>query len=151
MTSARSRHVERRRAAALLYEADVRGGDPLTLLAREQTDEAAEADEAAPGPFVVTLVEGVTRRRRDLDALITRYAQGWTIDRMPIVDRNLLRLGLWELLWSDVPVAVAIDEAVELANELSTPDSGRFVNGVLAQVARAERQVADVRAAAGGS
>jgi N utilization substance protein B len=96
--------------------------------------------------FTVALVEGVAERRDELDALISRYARGWTIDRMPIVDRNVLRLGLWELIASAVPVAVVIDEAVELANELSTSESGRFVNGVLAQVSRSERSVASARA-----
>jgi N utilization substance protein B len=133
-----SRHADRQRALALLYEADLRGDDPLTVLARSAADEPVE-------PFTVTLVEGVAQRRDELDALISRYARGWSIDRMPIVDRNLLRLGLWELVASDVPVAVVIDEAVELANELSTPDSGRFVNGVLAQVCRSERGIASAR------
>lgn len=135
----RSRHVERQRAAALLYEADLRGDEPDAVLER-----TAAGDEP-PADFTTTLVEGVARDREDLDQLITSYARGWTLDRMPIVDRNLLRLGLWELLSSDVPVAVVIDEAVELANELSTPDSGRFINGVLAAVARREERVAHLR------
>lgn len=157
--STRSRHGDRRRALALLYEADLRDGDPVALLTRGHQDTTA-ADRVpddgsaqpvvAPGPFAVALVEGVAGRRTELDALITRYARGWSLERMPVVDRNLLRLGLWELTSSDVPVAVVIDEAVELANELSTPDSGRFVNGVLAAVARDEPQVAAARAAANG-
>lgn len=138
---ARSRHADRQRAVALLYEADLRGDDPKAVLARVMADD----EEPPAAPFTVTLVEGVADRRATLDALITRYARGWGIDRMPIVDRNLLRMGLWELLASAVPVAVVIDEAVELANELSTSDSGRFVNGVLAQVARSETAVAAVR------
>lgn len=138
-----SRHADRRRAVALLYEADLRSDDPRAVLARSTADEPA-------GPFTVTLVEGVADRRAELDALISRYAHGWNIERMPIVDRNLLRLGLWELIASEVPVAVIIDEAVELANELSTPDSGRFVNGVLAQVYRSEREIVSARAEGGG-
>lgn len=138
-----SRHADRQRAVSLLYEADLRGDDPRTVLTRISSDEPA-------GSFTVMLVEGVADRREQLDELITRYARGWNLNRMPVVDRNLLRLGLWELLSSDVPVAVIIDEAVELANELSTPDSGRFVNGVLAQVARSERAVTSARAGNGG-
>ena len=134
-----SRHADRRRAVALLYEADLRGDDPRSVLARSAEDEPV-------GSFTVTLVEGVTDRREELDALIGRYARGWTIERMPIIDRNVLRVGLWELLASQVPVAVAIDEAVELANELSTPDSGRFVNGILAEVWRSERDLLATRA-----
>lgn len=137
----RSRHADRQRALAVLYEADVRGDEPRQVLERSVADDP-------PAAFTVALVEGVAQARSRLDELIATYARGWRIDRMPVVDRNLLRLGLWELLCSDVPVAVVIDEAVELANELSTPDSGRFVNGVLAQVARSE---ADVAAARGGA
>lgn len=149
--TARSRHADRRRAVALLYEADLRDRDPLAVLANadESAGDDAVADgddrvESSPAPFVVALVEGVSSRRRELDDVIARYARGWSIDRMPVVDRNLLRVAAWELLWSDVPVAVVIDEAVELANELSTPDSGRFVNGVLAQVARNEPRAASL-------
>ncbi len=135
----RSRHADRQRAVALLYEADVRDDDLRRVMERSARDDPARA-------FTVALVEGVARTRARLDELIATYARGWSIDRMPVVDRNLLRLGLWELLYSDVPVPVVIDEAVELANELSTPVSGRFVNGVLAQVARSEPDVAAARA-----
>ena len=138
-----SRHADRQRAVALLYEADVRDDDLRDVLAR------AVDDEDPPGSFARTLVAGVAAKRERIDELIAAYARGWTIERMPVVDRNLLRLGLWELIASDTPVAVVIDEAVELANELSTPDSGRFVNGVLAQVARSEAGVAAVRPAGG--
>jgi N utilization substance protein B len=105
----------------------------------------AEASDDPPAPFTTALACGVAGRLAELDGLIEAYARGWTVERMPVVDRNLLRLGLWELIASDTPVAVVIDEAVELANELSTPDSGRFVNGVLAQVARNEAGVAAAR------
>jgi N utilization substance protein B len=134
-----SRHADRQRAVALLYEADMRADDVGEVIAR------AEASEDPPAPFATSLVRGVAGRLGELDELIEAYARGWTVARMPVVDRNLLRLGLWELVASDTPVAVVIDEAVELANELSTPDSGRFVNGVLAQVARSEATVAAAR------
>jgi len=137
-----SRHAERQRAVALLYEADLRSDDPTDVLAR------ADGTDDPPAPFTTALVSGVAGARDELDRLIRAYARGWTLERMPIVDRNLLRVGLWELVGSDVPVAVVIDEAVELANELSTPDSGRFINGVLAQVARSEDRVAAIRGGA---
>ncbi|HEX6256840.1 MAG TPA: transcription antitermination factor NusB [Euzebyales bacterium] len=137
MTS--SRHADRQRAVALLYEADVRDDALGDVIAR------AEASDDPPEPFAASLVLGVAGRLHELDGLIEAYARGWTVARMPVVDRNLLRLGLWELIGTDTPVAVVIDEAVELANELSTPDSGRFVNGVLAQVARSEAGVAAAR------
>lgn len=137
MTS--SRHADRQRAVALLYEADVRDDPVDVVLAR------AEQSDDPPTPFAVALVTGVGAVRAELDRLIAAYARDWSLARMPIVDRNLLRLGLWELTASDVPVAVVIDEAVELANELSTAESGRFVNGVLAQVARSEEGVAAAR------
>ncbi|CAN5880234.1 transcription antitermination factor NusB [soil metagenome] len=140
-----SRHADRQRALALLYEADMRGHTVTEVLAR-----GVDGDDP-PAPFSVALLEGIADRTPQLDALIATYARGWSIERMPVVDRNLLRLGLWELMASDVPVAVVIDEAVELANELSTPDSGRFINGVLAAVARSEDDVAAVRADAGTS
>jgi N utilization substance protein B len=85
--------------------------------------------------YAVTLVEGVTTHRAELDALISTSSQDWTIDRMPPVDRNLLRLGGYELLYADdVPDAVAIDEAVELAARLSTDESAAFINGVLGRL-----------------
>ena len=93
------------------------------------------ADEAPP-EYAVELVRGVHRNRVQLDDLIAEHARGWKLERMPVVDRNLLRLGLFEILHQpDVPVPVAINEAVELAKDLSTDDSPRFVNGLLARVA----------------
>ena len=87
--------------------------------------------------FTRELVEGVEEHRAELDDLIRRYADRWALERMPIVDRNLLRIGIFELLYRpDVPPAAAINEAVELAKILSTEDSGRFVNGLLGRVAR---------------
>jgi N utilization substance protein B len=85
--------------------------------------------------YAVTLVEGVAAERERIDELLSTYAQGWTLERMPAVDRAVLRLGAWELLFNDeVPDAVAIDEAVELARTLSTDDSPGFVNGLLARL-----------------
>jgi N utilization substance protein B len=94
------------------------------------------ADPTAVMPeYAATAVEGVVAHRERIDELLSTYAQGWTLERMPAVDRAVLRLGAWELLFNDdVPDAVAIDEAVELARSLSTDDSPGFVNGLLARL-----------------
>ena len=125
------RHAARRHALEILYEADLRHRAIPAVLAERL------AEEDAPGPFAVALVRGVHRNAEEIDALISSHARGWSLHRMPVVDRNLLRLGLAEILHSedDVPAAVAIDEAVQLAKELSTDDSPRFINGVLAKIA----------------
>ena len=126
--SARSK--ARKRAVDVLYEADVRGIDALSTL----RDRVALADPPVH-EYTVELVEGVAASRLRIDDILRHYAEGWTLERMPGVDRAVLRLGIYELLWrTDVPDAVAIDEAVELAKSLSTDESPRFVNGVLARV-----------------
>lgn len=124
-----SRREARARALALLFEADVRGRDVLDVLTAHQQE------DDPPPEFTVDLVGGVAAERSALDARISAHSADWRLSRMPAVDRNLLRLGAWELLHTDVPTAVAIDEAVRMAKELSTDDSGRFVNGVLARIA----------------
>jgi N utilization substance protein B len=127
----RSRRAARRRALEILYEADLKDRPIPQVLAEHLRDE-----DAPPPDFAVALVRGVHRHRAELDDLISTNARGWTLSRMPVVDRNLLRMGLFEILHDpDVPTAVAINEAVELAKDLSTDDSGRFVNGLLARVA----------------
>ena len=126
--SARSK--ARKRALDVLFEADQRGIDPLKLLSDRVSDPAAVVPE-----YAVTVVEGVMEHRERIDELLSTYAQGWTLARMPAVDRSVLRLGAWELLFNDeVPDAVAIDEAVELARSLSTDESPGFVNGLLARL-----------------
>ncbi|MFB9432932.1 transcription antitermination factor NusB [Streptoalloteichus tenebrarius] len=127
-----ARSKARKRAVDVLYEADLRGVDPVSLL----SERIGSPDVPPINDYTVTLVEGVTAHRARIDELISEHAEGWTLPRMPAVDRAVLRLGLFELLWSaDVPDAVAIDEAVELAKQLSTDDSPRFVNGVLGRIA----------------
>ena len=131
-----ARSKARKRALDLLFEADQRGLDAVTLLAGRigRTDPAGQ-DSAVIPEYTVEIVEGVCARRERIDELISTYAQGWTMDRMPAVDRAVLRIGAWELLYNDaVPPAVAIDEAVELASALSTDDSPSFVNGLLARL-----------------
>jgi N utilization substance protein B len=125
-----ARRKARKRALDILYESDLRGTDVLATA----KDRLAQADPPVP-EYAVEIVEGVTGRRARIDELLTTYAEGWTLDRMPAVDRNILRVAIYELLWNDdVPDAVAIDEAVELAKELSTDESPRFVNGLLGRL-----------------
>ncbi len=120
----------------MLYQADVRGEEILSIVNAEAKRAAGEPDRAASWLYAREIVDGVTDHRAEIDELIMSYAQGWTLDRMPNVDRALLRLAAWEILFNDeVPTPVAIDEAVELAKEYSTDDSGRFVNGVLGRIA----------------
>ena len=122
-----SRREARERALSLLYEAEVKEMEAPKLLADLPIE---------PQPFVTDLVEGVARDQEPIDELIARYSVDWAVDRMPAVDRNVLRLAVYELLRRpDVPVADVISEAVELAKRYSTDESGRFVNGVLASIA----------------
>lgn len=127
-----ARSKARKRALDVLFEADQRGLDPVQVLGQR----LPAADPPVP-EYAVTLVEGVVAHRERIDELLSTYSQGWTLDRMPAVDRTILRLGLFELLWADdVPDAVAVDEAVELAKALSTDDSPSFVNGLLGRLVR---------------
>ena len=127
-----ARSKARKRAVDILFEADLRGEDPVTLIAGR----IGSADVPPVNDYTVTLVEGVKAHQARIDDLISEHAEGWTLQRMPAVDRAVLRIGLYELLWAtDVPDAVAIDEAIELAKGLSTDDSPRFVNGVLGRIA----------------
>jgi N utilization substance protein B len=125
------RRRSRERALELCYEADAKGVSAAELLAELPV---------APEPYAVELVRGLGGAAARVDELIALHATGWAIDRMPTVDRTILRLGVYELLAEPgVPIAVVIDEAIELAKEYSTEDSGRYVNGVLAAVAAAVR------------
>ena len=131
--SARSK--ARKQALDLLYETDIRGTNLVeTLVSR---DIPAEGPDARPiREYTKELVNGVSVNRRKIDELITTYAQGWDMDRLPAVDRNILRLGIYEILWStEVPMSVAIDEALILAKELSSDDSSKYIHGVLGRIA----------------
>jgi transcription antitermination protein NusB len=122
-----ARSKARKRALDLLFEAEVRAIPVLDLLA----ERTAAADPPVPD-YAVALVRGVHEHAAQIDELLAAYSQGWALARMPAVDRNVLRIGAYELLWRDeVPDAVAISEAVALAGELSTDDSPGFVNGLL--------------------
>lgn len=125
------RREARERALGLLYEADAKGITPAAVLAEIPVE---------PDAFAVSLVEGVGACQAELDDVIGRYAVDWSVERMPVVDRTLLRMAAWELLHrADVPTAAVISEAVELAKLYSTEESGRFVNGVLGSIAGAVR------------
>lgn len=130
-----ARSKARKRAVDVLYEADIRSGDPLALLRDRLSD-----DETPPvHEHTVRLVEGVAEHTARIDELIDTHASNWSIDRLPDVDRAILRMAVFELLWADdVPDAVVIDEAVELAKALSTDDSPAYVNGVLGAILAAE-------------
>ena len=130
-----ARGKARKQALDLLYETDIRGTNLLeTLVAR---DIPADGPDARPiREYTRELVNGVSDNRRKIDELITTYAQGWDMDRLPAVDRNILRLGIYEILWStSVPTSVAIDEALDLAKELSSDDSSKYIHGVLGRIA----------------
>ena len=131
MTDGATRHQARERALSLLYEAAIKQVEPEAVLAELPV---------APDPFAIDLVRGVAGAQARIDQLVTEAAVGWQLERMPVIDRTVLRLATYELLARpDIPVAVAIDEAVELAKRYSTEQSGGFVNGVLATIARRVR------------
>lgn len=126
-----SRSHQRRYALRILFEMDINKTE-----VREVLEGKRQVGEDEPGEFAIELVEGVIKHMPDLDAVISRYAEGWDIDRMPRVDRNVLRMALFELFFTDIPPGATIDEAVELAKAFSTEDSGKFVNGLLGKVNR---------------
>jgi N utilization substance protein B len=132
---ARSR--ARKRALDILYASELRSEDAVVAL-----DRAIEAGEGPSNPYVGELVRGVAAHRARIDELLTEYSQSWALNRMPAVDRNVLRIGVYELLWAeDVPDAVAVDEAVALVRDLSTDDSPAFVNGVLGAMLRTKDDI----------
>ena len=127
-----ARSKARKRALDILFAADVRDESATSAL-----DRAIEDGEAPSNDYTVVLVRGVMEHRARIDELLTSYAEGWTIDRMPAVDRNVLRLGVFELLYAeDIPDTVAVSEAMSLVRELSTDDSPPFVNGILGNIMR---------------
>jgi len=129
-----ARRKARKRALDVLYEADMRGESPLTVLPRYL--ERIERPHPGHLGYAVDLIEGVAAHSERIDELISSFAEGWTLERMPVVDRNLARIAVFELLHADeVDDAVAITEAVELARQMSTDDSPRFLNGVLGRIA----------------
>jgi len=138
--SARSK--ARKHALDLLYEADVRGASAADLLASRDVIE--EGPDARPiRDFTRELIAGVTENKRKIDELISTYAQGWDMDRLPAVDRNILRLAIYEVIWSDdLEDGIAIDEALTLAKELSTDDSAGYIHGVLGRISSIKESIA---------
>ena len=130
--SARSK--ARKQALDILFESDIRQSSPAELL--HSRLEVIEGPDARPiRDYAKVLVIGVVDHRRKIDELISTYAQGWDMDRLPIVDRNIIRIAIYEILWSDdVPDAVAIDEALTMASMLSTEESAGYVHGVLGRI-----------------
>jgi transcription antitermination protein NusB len=143
----RNRRAARELALDVLYQAEIRDQLPLEALALQRSagwSLGEESDTGAPDGEILAyaslLVEGVQANSAPIDAHIARFAEHWTMDRMPVVDRNLLRMAVFELMWMpDVPTAVVINEAIELAKSHSTEDSGRFINGILGRVAEMGR------------
>ena len=131
-----ARTKARKRALDLLYGSDVREDSINSSLAVEAARAEADPKRSSSWEYAREIVEGIVAHGDEIDELIETYAQGWTLQRMPAIDRALLRMGIWEILFNDqVPDSVAIAEAVELASSLSTEDSAGFVNGLLARVA----------------
>jgi transcription antitermination protein NusB len=132
-TEVSARSKARKRALDILFEADQRGLNAETLLEQRISKPATQH---ALNDYTVEIVRGVVARWIQIDELLATYSQGWTIDRMPAVDRAILRIGAWEVVYSEtVPDVVAISEAVAMATTLSTDDSPTFVNGLLARLA----------------
>jgi N utilization substance protein B len=127
-----ARSKSRKRALDILYAAELRGQDPVAEL-----DAAIARDEGPTNPYTADLVRGVAAHREQIDALLATYSPAWTLERMPAIDRNALRIGVLELLYVDeVPPVVAVSEAVSLVRNLSTDESPAFVNGVLGAMLR---------------
>jgi N utilization substance protein B len=123
-----TRREARERALSLLYEADAKGASPAAVL---------DDQVLAPEAFAADVVQGVEQFQAEVDDLIRKFAKGWTLERMPVIDRTLLRMAIYELGHRpDVPTGAVISEAVELAKRYSTDDSGKFVNGMLSRIAK---------------
>ena len=124
-----ARRKARKRALDFLYEADIRSSNAIDLLGTRGESDLSQSD------YVLELLVGVDANRAKIDELITTYAQGWDMDRMPAIDRNILRIALFEILFkNDLDDQIAASEAVEIATELSTEDSAKYINGVLGRI-----------------
>lgn len=137
--SARSK--ARKQALDILYESDIRSSDALATL--EARDVVEEGPDARPiRDFTKELISGVSENKRKIDELIATYAQGWDMDRLAAVDRNILRLGIYEIVWNDdLPDGIAIDEAITLAKDLSTDDSATFIHGLLGKISSIKESI----------
>jgi N utilization substance protein B len=148
----RGRHQARKRAVDLLFEAEARALTPAEVADARNARAEQQADVRPLNSYTVTVAQGVTQHAAHVDDLISAHLQGWTLDRLPAVDRAILRVAVWELLHAtDVPEPVAVDEAVELAKKLSTDESPGFVNGVLGQIMLVTPQIRAAAAAVRGT
>lgn len=142
-----SRHHARERALQILFQYDIHGKPGLWLDVFWKENEATDDVKA----FAERLVVGVLEKKKELDALIGKYATNWKVSRMPIVDRNILRAGVYELLWmDDVPAKVTMNEAIELAKSFGDDDASKFVNGILDQILNKESTLTVKRREASG-
>jgi N utilization substance protein B len=124
-----ARRKARKRALDFLYEADIRNASAIELMGSREPSDLSE------GEYITELLTGVEANKNKIDELITTYAQGWDMDRMPALDRNILRIALFEILFKeDLDDQVAASEAVEIATELSTEDSAKYINGILGRI-----------------
>ena len=124
-----ARRKARKRALDFLYEADIRSASAIELMGSREPSELSESE------YISELLAGVEANKGKIDELITTYAQGWDMDRMPALDRNILRIALFEILFKeDLDDQVAASEAVEIATELSTDDSAKYINGILGRI-----------------
>jgi N utilization substance protein B len=129
-----ARSKARKRALDILFASELRSESPVVAL-----DRAIADGEGPTNDYTAVLVRGVVEHQAEIDELLSTYSEGWTLDRMPAVDRNVLRLGVFELMWADdVPDAVAVTEAIALVRDLSTDDSPGFVNGILGNILRSK-------------
>ncbi|TLK56493.1 transcription antitermination factor NusB [Glutamicibacter sp. V16R2B1] len=134
-----ARAKTRRRALEFLFEAEQRGAEPLAVAVGRR-----ENSEIVINEYSIQIIEGVTAQQQRIDEILESYVRGWTLERMPSVDRIALRIGVWELLYNDdVPDAVAVAEAVANVRELSTDDSPEFVNGVLGRIQQIKDTLVD--------
>jgi N utilization substance protein B len=133
-----ARRKARKRALDFLYEADLRSANLLELYHSRPSEDLSQEE------YVLTLLQGVTEHSAKIDELIHTYAQGWDMDRMPTIDRNLLRLSIYEILWeSALDDKIAVNEAVEMAAEISTTESSAYINGVLGRIIAIKASILD--------
>ncbi|MFM2237728.1 MAG: hypothetical protein RL389_75 [Actinomycetota bacterium] len=134
-----SRSKARKRAIDAIYAADLRKVSPETLLAETQLQVSDRQNQDEIFSYARDIVTGVIEHHSEIDDLLETYSEGWSIERMPNVDRAILRVGIWEILYSDTPNGVVVNEAVEVAKDYSTEESGGFINGLLSRVAGTQR------------
>lgn len=147
-----TRHKARRRAVDLLFEAEAKGVSPADLVAERRVLVTSDESVGHIHPYTATVIDGLVADQSQIDAVLSSHLTGWTLERLPAVDRAIMRLATWELFnATDVDPVVVVDEAVELAKELSTDDSPGFVNGVLGRISELAPQVRAAAAAESSS